>query len=368
MKPLSFIIVGSGWRSLFYVRIAKRYPELFCLKYLLCRTEEKAARIAAEYDITATTSVELCEQCTPDFVVVAINKAGLVHETLKWANKGFAVLCETPAGLCTEDLRSLWEAVCHGAKIQIAEQYHRYPVLAAGLKAVEKGLLGNPYAVSLSLAHEYHGISMIRRMFGSGSGKKVKLINLCGEKYTFPVTETDSRNGAVTDGSVGQKERALIRMKFEITDQSKENQVPYQGVAFYDFSGVLYHSFIRTRHINVQGQDGEWNDTTVRYVAEDYLPKEMPLTGYFAPEHGELVTEELREQGIQWQPVIDMAGSQDEYAIATMMYDMRAYIRDGEEVYPMAEALEDAYLTILFQEALDNPGKEMMPDSMPWDI
>ena len=46
MNPLSFIIIGSGFRSLFFARIAKRYPELFHLNYLLCRTEEKANRLA----------------------------------------------------------------------------------------------------------------------------------------------------------------------------------------------------------------------------------------------------------------------------------------------------------------------------------
>ena len=71
MKPLSFIIVGSGWRSLFYVRIAKQFPQLFELKYMLCRTQEKADRIAAEHGITATTSEKLCEQAKPDFVVIA---------------------------------------------------------------------------------------------------------------------------------------------------------------------------------------------------------------------------------------------------------------------------------------------------------
>ena len=31
MKPLSFVIVGSGWRAMFYVRIAQRYPQCFKL-------------------------------------------------------------------------------------------------------------------------------------------------------------------------------------------------------------------------------------------------------------------------------------------------------------------------------------------------
>ena len=64
--PLSFVVVGSGFRSLFYARIAKRFPQFFTLKYRLCRTEEKAQKLNAEYGIPATTSQELCMEAKPD--------------------------------------------------------------------------------------------------------------------------------------------------------------------------------------------------------------------------------------------------------------------------------------------------------------
>ena len=43
-----FIIVGSGWRSLYYVRIAKAMPNVFCLDAMYCRTQEKADKMAKE--------------------------------------------------------------------------------------------------------------------------------------------------------------------------------------------------------------------------------------------------------------------------------------------------------------------------------
>lgn len=355
MKPLSFIIVGSGWRSLFYVRIAKRYPEQFDLKYMLCRTQEKADRMALEHGISATTSVEECELAKPDFVVVAASKTSLFEETKKWARKGFAVLCETPAGGSVEELKELWEFVNNGVKIQIAEQYHRYPIMAAGLKAIKEGKLHEPYAVNLSMAHDYHGVSLIRRMLKPDNPNSLRLEYMCGEKYSFPVTETDSRYGAITDGSVKQRERTAITMKFT-----------NGKVAFYDFSGVQYHSFIRARHVNVQGRDGEWNDTFVRYVDEAHMPHIEELTAWLSPEYECLNTEELVKQSKTWKPVVVMDNEQDEYAIATMMYDIRAYIEEGKEVYPMAEALEDAYLWLLMKEAVNNTGVKIVPQKMPW--
>ncbi|MBP5756050.1 MAG: hypothetical protein J6W39_00540 [Spirochaetales bacterium] len=41
MDKTRFIIVGSGWRSLYYVRIAKALPDRFELCAMLCRTEER---------------------------------------------------------------------------------------------------------------------------------------------------------------------------------------------------------------------------------------------------------------------------------------------------------------------------------------
>ena len=38
---LSYAIVGSGYRSVYYARIARTYPVLFRAMYL-CRSEEKA--------------------------------------------------------------------------------------------------------------------------------------------------------------------------------------------------------------------------------------------------------------------------------------------------------------------------------------
>ena len=47
-RKIRFIIVGSGWRSLYYVRIAKALKDRFELCALLCRTKEKADRFKVQ--------------------------------------------------------------------------------------------------------------------------------------------------------------------------------------------------------------------------------------------------------------------------------------------------------------------------------
>ena len=55
MAKYHFIIIGSGWRALYYVRVAKALPEIFCIDAMYCRTQEKADLIASQYQIHTTT-------------------------------------------------------------------------------------------------------------------------------------------------------------------------------------------------------------------------------------------------------------------------------------------------------------------------
>ena len=107
MAKLRFIVVGSGWRSLFYWRIAQALPERFELCAMLCRTEEKAEKMHREYGVPVSTSAEQCAALHPDLVVVAVNKASIAAVSTEWLARGFAVLCETPAALEEDALRAL---------------------------------------------------------------------------------------------------------------------------------------------------------------------------------------------------------------------------------------------------------------------
>lgn len=351
MTPLSIVIVGSGYRAILFAKVIQRFPEHFHLEYLLCRGQEKADKIAEE-GIPTTISKEECRRVGPDFVMVAVNKENIFSVAEEWIRYGVPVLLETPAAATVDELKRLWELnQNHGARIQVAEQYRRYPSMAAGLRMLKEGKAGDPYAVSLSLAHDYHAAGLIRGMLNIG----LEPMSLRGKRYRFPVTQTNSRYGPITDGSVKEFERDVVTIEFASGK-----------AAFYDFCGVQYRTFIRARHVNVQGRDGEWNDTVFRYVGENHLPVQEYLCPYLAPEYRSLETEELKEICGSWNPFLLMEEEQDRYAIATMLYDMRRYLEDGTEIYPLREGLEDAYTWLLIQEAVTNPGKEIKSEKMPW--
>ena len=185
MAKLRFIVVGSGWRSLFYWRIAQALPERFELCAMLCRTEEKAEKMHREYGVPVSTSAEQCIALHPDLVVVAVNKASIAAVSTEWLARGFAVLSETPAALEEDALRALWQLHRQGAKLQVAEQYWLYPTLAKRLAAVRSGALGTPQFVRLSVAHGYHAVSLARQFLNAGQ----QPVRVTGRSWTERIIE-----------------------------------------------------------------------------------------------------------------------------------------------------------------------------------
>jgi hypothetical protein len=138
----------------------------------------------------------------------------------------------------------------------------------------------------------------------------------------------------------------------------------------------------------VKGQTGELDDETLRYVDANHVPYELKLVAEYENVAGSMeATGDVRmlsdhPQGIRRisfggadgevlyeNPFLTLGQktvlSEDETAIATMLLKMREYIGGGEEVYPLAEALEDAYIRILMEQAIVSGGK-VCSEHMPW--
>ena len=347
---LSYLIVGSGYRAKFYARIAKTYPALFSALFL-CRSEEKAALMQYETGVPAVCSTEEAAAFRPDFIVIAVNKTSITDVSIEWVNRGYPVLMETPAGMTREQLLQLWNLSQNSARIAVAEQYHRYPDMIAGLQAVSEGRIGTPCSAYLSLAHDYHGISLLRRMLlTEGESYSIR-----GERTMYPVTETDSRTGPLPGNPVRERARDLVWVSF---DSGKK--------ALYDFSGVQYHSFIRSRHVLVRGDRGEWCDAVLYCLDNRGQPVREELRPVIPERYKELDTALLRDARRVPRAGLSMDNLQDEFAMASMLYDMKDFLENGTEVYPLREALEDAYFRILMEEALAEPWKEVRAGKMPW--
>lgn len=354
MKKHRFIIVGSGWRSLCYVRIAKALPEVFDLCAMLCRTEEKAERMARENDIYTTTSIEECKAMNPDFVVVVVNKTSIADVSKEWMGYGFTVLCETPAALDTDTLNELWAVHNSGGRLIVAEQYIYDPVYQTQLKMLGRGLIGEPSFLHISLAHEYHGASLMRAYL-----KVVPetAFTVSAKTYAFPTVETMSRYERFTDGRVADKKRTIGT--FEFADGK---------VAVYEFDSEQYRSPIRNNYVKLQGVRGEMKEDSFFWLDENNAPRKAQLVAsevQFTRESDNpnlkvaQECEEIRlvQEGVQdevlYKAPFGLCGlSKGETAVAMLMAQAAEYDRKAA-ASALRGTLQDAYMAVLMKQAVE---------------
>ena len=363
MSRYRFVIIGAGWRAQYYVRIAKALPDLFELCAMYCRNEEKARRISSEFGVNAVSSEDECAAMKPDFVVTAVSKTSGPEVAVRWLEKGFTVLCETPAGLDMETLNDLWMRYKNGQKIVVAEQYFLYPYYSTLLKLTRKGLIGDVHSLNISLAHEYHGASLIRAFLGITPDTE---FTVSAKTYEFSVTETRNRYEVFTDERIALKKRTVAAFGFT-----------GGKTAFYDFDSEQYHSTIRKNFYKIRGTRGEISeDGAVSLNAENAavnaglrmetrrierksdnpnLQSEDEVTGIFF-------------EGKQlYAPPFGLYGlSQDETAIAQLMKGTAEYAAGiSGSPYPLEEALQDAYMAILMKSS-DVNGISVKSERQMW--
>ncbi len=351
MSRIRFALVGSGWRSLYYVRIARALPEVFELTGMLCRTVEKAVRLAGEQQIKTTTSPEEIIDAHPDFVVVAVDKMHVAEVALQWLERGFPVLSETPTAMDEDTLNKLWKYHQQGHKLIIAEQYLKYPENVARMKLIERNLIGEPQYLYLSLAHEYHGASLMRAFLHIPCDMT---FTVRAEEFSFPTAETLSRYERFTDGRISNKKRVLATFKFA-----------NGKTCLYDFDSEQYRSPIRNSLYKLQGVRGEIVNDEVYWLddgnpCKENLRYQSRHVQYDEPNPNLQCIEEIT--AITWKeetvyaPPFGLCGlAQDETAMACLLKEMGAYVRgQGGEPYPLKEALQDAYMAVLLREAISS--------------
>lgn len=350
-----FGIIGSGWRAMFYLRAAKALPEQFDLCMVLCRREEEARRIREQYDVPACCDEKAMLEAKPDFVVSCVNKAAMCDTVIKWLGLGVPVLSETPVSLERERLEHIWE-LCSGGKLsctklQVAEQYAYYPVHDARIKIIKSGLIGEPVSMTLSYMHDYHAASIIRKMLDTG----LEDVRIAGKAFMMPVTETRTRYEILTKGEVVKKEEKHLVMEYES-----------QKTAFYDFMSDQYRSGIRNRFMNVRGTRGELMEDTFYFLRDDNIAASAKMDIYRDEDSGEVLSVKFMGETVYAPPFGICGLSEDETAVARMLAGMKNYIDGGDEVYPLREALEDAYIAEMMTRAAENPWKVVSSEKRPW--
>lgn len=315
---IKYGIIGAGWRSEFYLRIASLLPSEFLCCGVYIRNTEKQKEFNDKYNVKICRSLEELLKTDFDFIVSCVNKDN-ISETIKTlAAKNIPVLSETPV---TDSTLS--------GRIQVAEQFHFMPRNQAYKKIIKSEILGEVHQVQLSCCHDYHAASLIRIFLETGFEKpEITSISL-----SDPVTRYNSRTGYLKFPEIIQAEEKIKVFKFK------------NKTAVYDFSFEQYFSDIRPSKISIKGTNGEIVNNTCTYL-KDGVPQRFEIcrNAYGSEESLDgmcLFNITGNGEVLYTNPFPYSRLSDEEIAIATCLLKMKEYLNGGKEFYSVSQAAFD---------------------------
>ena len=350
-----FGIVGAGWRVNWFLRAARALPHKLQVAGLAARRPQRAFDLAAAYGVNLYRSPSaMIAAEKPDFVVTSVSLPANPPIIRQLVEQDMPVLSETPPATTVEEMTELWALQEQGARIQVAEQFHRQPHHAARLAFARSGRLGRISQVQLSACHGYHGISLIRRFLGIGSEQAT----VTARRFTSPLLQGPTRQGPPLEEKVADSQQLIAT--FDFGDR----------LGILDFTSDQYFSYFRGQRLLVRGERGEIIDDKAAYLQDFRTPIHLTFNRHSAGQEGNLEGNYLKgiQAGEHWwyrNPTLPAELSDDEIAVADLLLRMAAYVRGGPPPYPLAEACQDRYLDILSAQAADT-AQPVHAQPQPW--
>lgn len=355
---VSIGIIGASWRAQYYLRIGQQFLESFTVRQVLTRTESSASQVTERWGVPAMTdAAAFLRQGPYDYVVVATPRA-VAPQLIQWlATAGIPVLTETPPAEDLPGLIDLYGTVGN-APVQVAEQYHLQPQHAARLAVARSGLLGTVTSARMSIAHGYHGVSMLRLALRTGF-EPVRISAQVMTERLLSARGRDDWNAEFVETDA-QRTTALLRF----------GDGQHERFGHLDFSDEQYVSPIRSRHIGIQGTRGEVDDDRISYLttpgsaAHENLYRET--TGLDGDLEGTFLRRVWLGRQVYYENrFVPARLNDDELAVAEVMQRMAEFSRTGAEFYGLADASHDHYLGMLIDEAV-RLGHDVSSAAMPW--
>ena len=339
-----FLLIGTGWRARYFLRLTAGLPGLECAGVVSRRA---SAELAADLGVPVWPSLTaaLEDGPRPEFVVAAVTWAanpGVVREVVA---SGLPVLCETPPAPDLVGLRELWDDVGASELVQVAEQYLLVPAHAARAAVLASGAIGDVTQVQVSSTHQYHAVALMRGLLGVGFGP----VTVRAGRTAAPLVDPLTRAGW-TDDDVAHT-AVTTHAVLEFGDDRS-------GV--YDFTDNQWHNQLRFRRLLARGTRGELMDDAVVRLLEPRTIVTTPIvrrqTGYdldldgFETDHitfGDLVAWRNPYLGNRW--------NDEDIAMATMLVDTAAWVAGaGDPPYPLRQACQDHAVALAVEEAADS--------------
>jgi predicted dehydrogenase len=338
-----FGVVGSGWRTQFFLRLARMAPEHLAVTGVVTRSAERAAEIGAAWDVPMFRALpDLAAATKSDFVVASVPWSVTPQITTDAVALGLHVLAETPPAPDAAGLRQLWQAVGASRRVQVAEQYLLMPGHAARLAVLRQGILGDVTSVQVSSTHLYHATSMIRHMLGVG----FEPATIIARTFRAPLVNPLSPDGWTQSDEPEELGTTIAMLDFGGSRSG-----------LYDFTDNQWWNPLRARRIVIRGSRGEIVDDTVVRLADATTPVASALTRRqlgidLNLEGTELAHISFDGRVLYRNPFPGARFSDDDLAVAAILRDTGRWARgDGPEPYPLAEACQDHLLGLAIEEA-----------------
>ncbi len=338
----TFAIVGTGWRSRFFVRIAAAVPDRMRVSGIVTRTNSRAEQVASDWGVPAFTTVDgMLDSGRPDFVIVSVPWAVTPVVTRELVDRGLAVLAETPPAPDADGLRALWSDVGASGLVQVAEQYLLMPGHAARLEVVRRGTIGDPTSVQVSSTHQYHAVSLIRGLLGVA----YEPATVNARAFMAPLVDPLTPDGWTHDAVPRPATTTLASIDFG------------GRMGLYDFTDNQWWNPLRTRRIVIRGSAGEIVDDAVTRLHDPTTPIVSVLsrrqTGIDLNLEG-LDLKHISFDGdvVYRNPFVGSGMSDDDIAVAAIAEATGAWARgDAPPPYPLAQACQDHLIALAIEES-----------------
>jgi predicted dehydrogenase len=357
-RPAKFAIVGTGWRSEFFLRVAAELPGRFAVTGVHSRSAARREELAHRFGTLAVDSVEeATKQGEPDFVIVAVPWSAAPEITQQIVELGVAVLEETPPAPDLPMMRALWSRVGARDLVQVAEHNMFMPAHRARLRMVKEGLVGEPTGVQVTSNHLYHAVSIMRGLLDVGRGPTTVIANSVSTSLVEPI----AFGGAFSDNPDPVPRTATLAI------------LDFGGgrTGLYDFTENQWWNPLRHRRLTVRGTGGEIVDDRVvfledpRTVVESVVTRrqtglDMNLEGFF------LDSIAVNGRAMYRNPYRPARLSDEDIAAATIVERMSMWVRgEGPPPYPLADGLQDHLLGLAIEESA-RLGRPVVTETEPW--
>lgn len=330
--PVRVAVFGGGWRAEYFLRVARQLPDEFAITSVWARDPARGAALGQRFGVAATSIAEEAASIgSPEFALVCLpsNVAPGIVDRL--AQSGVAALTETPPASSEPDIALLARLAESGAVIEVAEHYQYQPMHAARLELIRQGVIGQPSLAEVSVAHGYHGVSLLRRYLGI---RRDDAVDVDARRYPSTVLKGGSRNTAPTSQLVGsQRTVAQVRSG--------------ERLGLYVFDDDQYFSLVRPPRTIVEGSRGTIVNSLVTSVGADGRQRSSSLVVERTGGEGDLrgnAIEQISFEGrsLFVNPWPGVALSEEEIALATVLSRMGASVRgNGPGPYALLEGIAD---------------------------